>query len=76
MSSEDHANHRTPNKGEAFFSLGGLKNFFISTTSHEKSKEGRISIKIPKNALVCKGSLFVSIEVWTTLSIIEGVITT
>ena len=66
----------SPNKGEALFSLKGPKNFFINTTSHENSKEGRMFLRIPKNASVCEGSLPVSTEVRTMLLVIEGVITT
>ena len=44
-----------------------IKNFFISTTSQKESKEGRISLRISKNASVCKESLLDSADVWTTL---------
>ena len=66
----------SPNKGEAIFSLRRIKNFFIDMTSHKKSKEGNMSLSNPNNDSVCEGSLLISEEVWNTLPIIEGVITT
>ena len=42
---------------EPFFSLGGLKNFFISMSSQKESKEGRMPLKMAKNALACERSL-------------------
>ena len=65
----------SPNEREAFFSLGGLKIFFISMTSQKKSKERRMSLRIPENILVCEGCLPVSTEVWTMHPVIEDVIT-
>ena len=51
---------------QGFFSIGGLKNFFISTSSLEKSKEGRMYVWILKDALDCEKALPISVEVWTT----------
>ena len=50
----------SPNEKEDFFSLGELKNFLINTTLLKKSKEGRLSLRILKNVLVCESSLPVS----------------
>ena len=68
---------KSPYERKDIFSLGRPKNFFISTTSQKKSKEGRKSISIPKNDSDCEECFSVSTEVQTTLGtkhpIIKGV---
>ena len=44
----------TYNETKPFFFVRGLRNFFISTSSQKKRKEGRMHVKATKNAFVCK----------------------
>ena len=54
------------NEREPFFSIGGLKDFFISRPSHKKSKEGIVLVWTIKNASVSEKSLHVLAKGRTT----------